>query len=234
MTRATSKRAEVLRRVLRYLNDDNYLDSGEQLWFGCEPDEGLDKTEKFFLEFHREIADYASQSAASERTTLGREPEISNRLKAILEALARAAQKKEAGSESAATSSEHQEDDSDNEVEDDLDRYYASEVINKLDAIVGKASRLGKISPFILPNRKVQISFEEAHRCYLYGFQHACAVFCRSILEAALKEVADPDKTNGNIYSMIELAEESGRLTDDRPSCARQVYTAGNMAIHDP
>jgi len=33
---------------------------------------------------------------------------------------------------------------------------------------------------------------------------------------------------------MIELAEESGRLTDDRPSCARQVYTAGNMAIHDP
>src|SRR5437660_8128312 len=62
MTRATSKRAEVLRRVLRYLNDDNYLDSGEQLWFGCEPDEGLDKTEKFFLEFHREIADYASVS----------------------------------------------------------------------------------------------------------------------------------------------------------------------------
>ena len=86
-----------------------------------------------------------------------------------------------------------------------------------------------------LPNRRVQFLFEEAHRCYLYGFHLACAVFCRAILEGALKEVVDPQsETNQSIHDMIGVAVEKSLLTDDRPRCAREVAKAGNRAIHDP
>ena len=36
------------------------------------------------------------------------------------------------------------------------------------------------------------------------------------------------------IYEMIERAREDGKLTDDRPSCAREVDKAGNLGIHAP
>jgi hypothetical protein len=63
----------------------------------------------------------------------------------------------------------------------------------------------------------------------------ACAVFCRAILEGALKEIADPQsKTNQSIHDMIALAVEKRILTDDRPRCTREVAKTGNKAIHDP
>jgi hypothetical protein len=63
----------------------------------------------------------------------------------------------------------------------------------------------------------------------------ACAVFCRAILEGALKEVADPhSETNQSIHEMVTMAAEKAILTDDRPRCAREVAKAGNRAIHDP
>ena len=87
----------------------------------------------------------------------------------------------------------------------------------------------------IVPNQRVQFLFEEAHRCYLYGFHLACAVFCRAILEGALKEVADPQsETNHSIHDMLVMAVEKHLLTDVRPRCAREVAKAGNKAIHDP
>jgi hypothetical protein len=118
---------------------------------------------------------------------------------------------------------------------DALDRYYAEEILEKLNGIVSRASALDRMGLGMVPNRRVQFLFEEAHRCYLYGFHLACAVFCRAILEGALKEVADPhSETNQSIHEMIAMAVEKGVLTDDRPRCAREVAKAGNRAIHDP
>jgi len=57
---------------------------------------------------------------------------------------------------------------------DALDRYYSEEVLEKLDGIVCRASALGRMGLEIVPNRRVQFLFEEAHRCYLYGFHLAC------------------------------------------------------------
>ena len=118
---------------------------------------------------------------------------------------------------------------------DALDRYYSEEIIEKLDGIVSRASALERMGLEIVPNRRVQFLFEEAHRCYLYGFHLACAVFCRAILEGALKEIADPhSETNQSIHDMIAVAVEKRLLTDVRPRCAREVAKAGNRAIHDP
>jgi hypothetical protein len=99
-----------------------------------------------------------------------------------------------------------------------LDRYYAEEILEKLNGIVSRASALDRMGLEIVPNRRVQFLFEQAHCCYLYGFHLACAVFCRAILEGALKEVADPhSETNQSIHEMIAMAVEIGILTDDRP-----------------
>jgi hypothetical protein len=118
---------------------------------------------------------------------------------------------------------------------DALDRYYAEEVLEKLSGIVFRASALDRMGLEIVPNRRVQFLFEEAHRCYLYGFHLACAVFCRAILEGALKEIADPQsETSQSIHDMIAVAMAKRLLTDDRPRCARDVAKAGNKAIHDP
>ncbi len=47
-------------------------------------------------------------------------------------------------------------------------------------------------------SRRAEIKqyFEEAHQCYLYGFNIACAVLCRSILESAFIERFDPPEKN--------------------------------------
>jgi hypothetical protein len=119
--------------------------------------------------------------------------------------------------------------------QDALDRYYAEEILDKLDGIVSRASALDRVGLEIAPNKKVQLLFEEAHRCYLYGFHQACAVFCRAILEGALKEMVDPaSDTNRSIHDMVAVAVEKHVLTDVRPRCAREVAKAGNKAIHDP
>jgi hypothetical protein len=111
---------------------------------------------------------------------------------------------------------------------DALDRYYSKDILERLDGIVSRASALDRTGLEILPNRRVQFPFEEAHRCYLYGFHLGCAVFCRAIVEGALKEVVGPEsETNG-------VAVEKNVLTDDCPRCAREVAKAGNRAIHDP
>jgi hypothetical protein len=118
---------------------------------------------------------------------------------------------------------------------DALDRYYAEEILEKLDGIVSRAASLDRMGLEIVPNRRVQFLFDEAHRCYLYGFDLACAVFCRAILEGTLKEVAvPPSESKQSIHEMIAMAVEKGILTDDRPRCAREVAKAGNRAIHDP
>jgi hypothetical protein len=118
---------------------------------------------------------------------------------------------------------------------DALDRYYSEEILEKLEGIISRASALERMGLEIVPNRRVQFLFEEAHRCYLYGFHLACAVFCRAILEGALKEVADPQsETNQSIHDMVAVATEKHILTDVLSRCAREVAKAGNRAIHDP
>jgi hypothetical protein len=118
---------------------------------------------------------------------------------------------------------------------DALDRYYSEEILDKLNGIVSRAAALNRMGLEVVPNGRVQFLFDEAHCCYLYGFHLACAVFCRAILEGALKEIADPrSETNQSIHDMIAVAVEKNILTEDRPRCAREVAKAGNKAIHDP
>jgi len=236
-----SKRAPLLAEILRYINDGRYEQDGEAWSFGMGHGTSRDQfnqDELVFRKMRRLVYDHVARTAAIERTSLSSAPTVdslAHEFKKLMdeltpatrEALGQAITPIASGHESPASAP--------NDQLDALDRYYAEEILEKLDGIVARASALDRMGLEIVPNRRVQFLFEEAHRCYLYGFHLACAVFCRAILEGALKEVADPQsETNQSIHDMIAMAVEKGILTDDRPRCAREVAKAGNRAIHDP
>jgi Domain of unknown function (DUF4145) len=240
-----STRAQLLTEILRYINDGNYEKAGEGWSFGIgrgASRQQANQDEAVFQKMRRLVYDHVARTVAIERTSLASPPSVDSlavEFKKLMDeltpetrdALGQAFGPIAAGQDSpiaeAAPGAKSQLD--------ALDRYYSKEILEKLNGIVSRASALDRMGLEIVPNRRVQFLFEEAHRCYLYGFHLACAVFCRAILEGALKEVADPQsETNQSIHAMIAVAVEKSILTDVRPRCARDVAKAGNRAIHDP
>jgi hypothetical protein len=236
-----SKRAQLLSEILRYINDGNYEKAGEAWSFGIgrgvSRDQG-NKDEVVFQKMRRLVYDHVARTVAIQRTSLSSPPTVDSlagEFRELMDELAPATREalgREFGPIAAGQSLPAPEGTGNL---DALDRYYSEEILEKLNGIVSRASALNCMGLEIVPNRRVQFLFEEAHRCYLYGFYLACAVFCRAILEGALKEVVDPEsETNQSIHDMVAVAVEKRILTDIRPRCAREVAKAGNRAIHDP
>ena len=69
--------------------------------------------------------------------------------------------------------------------------------------------------------------------CYLYGFNVACAVLCRAILESALQDVLSGEDRRKTVVGMANAANNRGLLTEERATWAREVDTDGNSAIHN-
>jgi hypothetical protein len=240
-----SKRAQLLAEILRYINDGNYEREGEAWFFGVGHGSSrahATQDEAVFQKMRRLVYDHVARTVAIQRTSLSSPPAVDSlaaEFKRLMDELTpetREALGNAFGPIAAGQNAPTPESVPEAKGQlDALDRYYSEEILDKLDGIVSRASALNRMGLEIVPNRRVQFLFEEAHRCYLYGFHLACAVFCRAILEGALKEIADPrSETNQSIHDMIAVAMEKSLLTDDRPRCARDVAKAGNKAIHDP
>jgi hypothetical protein len=240
-----SKRAQLLSEILRNIDDRNYEKAGDAWSFGIglgASGAQVNQDEAVFQKMRRLVYDHVARTVALQRTSLSSPPTVdslASEFKKLMDELrpeTRAALGQAlapiAAGEGSPTA---QPVAADNDQLDALDRYYSEEILEKLDGIVSRASALDRMGLEVLPNGRVQVLFDEAHRCYLYGFHLACAVFCRAILEGALKEVADPQsETSQSIHEMIAVAVEKRLLTDVRPRCAREVAKAGNRAIHDP
>jgi hypothetical protein len=240
-----SKRAKLLAELLHYINDGNYERAGEAWSLGVGHGASrvhANRDEAVFQKMRRLVYDHVARTIAIQRTSLASPPAVDSlaaEFKKLMEeltpetrdALGQAIIPIAAGQDVPITRAVPGDD---THLEA-LDRYYSDEILEKLDGIICRASALDRVGLEIVPNRRVQFLFEEAHRCYLYGFYLACAVFCRAILEGALKEVADPQaQTNQSIHDMIGVAVEKHLLSEDHPRCAREVAKAGNRAIHDP
>ena len=239
LTDHLSKRAQLLTEILRYINDGNYEKAGDAWSFGTGQ---ANQDEAVFQKMRRLVYDHVARTVAIQRTSLSSPPNLdslANDFKKLMDELtpeSRDALGQALGPIAAGQGSTVPEAVGGGKGQlDALDRYYSEEILGKLDGIVSRASALDCVGLAIVPNKRVRFLFEEAHRCYLYGFHLACAVFCRAIVEGALKEVADPQsETNQSIHEMVAVAEEKRLLTDARPRCAREVAKAGNRAIHDP
>jgi Domain of unknown function (DUF4145) len=240
-----SKRAEVLAEILRYVNDGNYKQAGDGWSFGIGRGSSqitANQDEAVFQKMRHLVYDHVARTVAIQRTSLYTPPTVdslASEFKKLMdeltpetrEALGQAFVPIAAGRDSSFSEANAKHSGQ----LDALDRYYSAEILEKLEGIVSRAAALDRLGLEIVPNRRVHFLFDEAHRCYLYGFHLACAVFCRAILEGALKEVADPhSETSQSIHDMIVTAVEKAILTGHLAGCAREVAKAGNRAIHDP
>jgi hypothetical protein len=119
-----------------------------------------------------------------------------------------------------------------------LDAKYAHEVVEKLSKIIARIMQLNALPTLSIPNRSVQLAFEEAHRCYLYGFRTACAALCRATVESSLQEALDASGykgvlgDNASLREMLQLPKAKTLLGDLR-FFADEVRLAGNDAVHD-
>jgi hypothetical protein len=198
------------------------------------PAEFLDEQEKLLRELGRDASNYLSRLAAFERTSLDRDndvPKVSVLLKKFLDLMTE--ERKHRAGEIVRAGGRHSEY-PDQELTEHLDMHFAAEVLDKLEMAVTRASALQKLQLDEIPTARVRVCFEEAHRCYLYGFHLACAILCRTILEAALEERVGRDEDGRkSIEGMVN--KDSGQVSkDDRPQCAREIAKAGNLAVHEP
>lgn len=123
--------------------------------------------------------------------------------------------------------------------DDNLDAALALDLINQLETSFTKIKeyrvlRIQHASPW------VQQYFEEAHRCYIYGMEVACAVLCRGLLEAVLSDLVDPTfslrRKGGSAQSHLSAMIEASRerlLNSELIKSAELIRDAGNAAIHD-
>jgi hypothetical protein len=232
-----SKRAQILWRVVKHLYDDDYEDSGDRIVFGTESEfikEGMDPADSAYMETVRdELYRFFGQKHSQERvsvTPTANTEHLFRRLDAIprpdgskfaasylqtwKEVLGRPSTERSPGVLS------------DPQVKV-LEQRYLAEMLGKLERVIGRACRLQKLDLDRIPRRDVRTYFEEAHRCYLYGFHVACAVMCRAILESALKETVDPRES-----PTVNKLNRAG-LPAPLPDWAKEVKKAGDWAIHN-
>jgi hypothetical protein len=115
-----------------------------------------------------------------------------------------------------------------------LDMRYSQELIELLPNIVAKASALQELALGEIPNKSVQRYYREAHSCYFYGLNRACAVLCRAILEAALKEILGPSHRTHELIELAGMPRPNGKplLDEERLEATERICNAGDSAVH--
>lgn len=241
------KLISILTRVLAFVRSGEYRDCGEFMVFGA-PAAFSDEVTRQIDKASRTLGQYRSRVRVNRRTTLNQEPDLEGHLRRAdladtgrqyVEAVLGGRAPKEVklpkrGREDPAAIS-------------DIEMHFADELLKKLPKIVERAASLDEIVDEEMDKGHVpgdaKRYWEEAHRCYLFGFHVACAVLCRAILESALKARVDPKglmeqslpKGRSYFKALVENAEllqDSHDSRDDRP-CALDVKDAGDWAIHD-
>jgi hypothetical protein len=260
-TKAVSptKRSQLLGRALEFINLGQFRDLGDYLFFGdLEEYEGMYEPVAAD-ELSQEVHSLASEiilhtkaelgrKASSERTAVGRKSSAGwdgvfrKYSPEAIERLGRALQAHWGREENASSPTTKSAVDEFAENPDNLDAYYATELLRKLPEIVSRVLRLEKIDAENVNDHGVQGCFRDAHQCYLYGFRAACAVMCRAILEHGLRDVMDPrgdlefaTKGTGASYigELLRLAKGKGLIRPDSESWGMEVKRAGDWATHN-
>lgn len=268
-----SRRSAILRKALKFINKDDWTDYGTFMVFGPAPRPvgtlpARPPSYRFmsYDEFSEALSGYLGLTLSKERTTVGRRPDDSEfleRLQALPQDTRKLINEGLFDGEIADPTPEnilHQIKEaiaSKNEREalkggsilpehkiDDLDSWYCQEVLDKLDLIASRVAGLEAVRIKRMPNAKVRRCFEEAMRCYLYGFDLACLAMCRAMIEAVLKEVIDPHRQYrpsknmkgreaSYFLKLVDLAEHNGRLGGDLVKPAEKIKEAGDDAVHN-
>jgi hypothetical protein len=243
-----SKRAEILRKVLDYVNHDDWDEFDGFMIFGKEAFDiwaGVLEASKDYD--HTPFRDAASKSkvsrgrrALAKRVKLGTLPNDET-LSEMLKMLKRVAPRIDIeGLRKTLGFTGNCVPPTPAAQIDEIDAALATEFVGLLDGSIGKIGTYDDM-PVRPLNAKVERYFDQAHRCHLYGLDIACAVLCRAILESALVDKVDPRRLlqsgrNVSCESYISRLIDKARgtfLDEERVKCAVDVRDAGNNAIHN-
>jgi hypothetical protein len=118
-------------------------------------------------------------------------------------------------------------------ISEELDRYYAHQLVARLERIVERASCLEPVK-IRVANHFVKTLFLQAHEAFLYGFDTASVALCRSLVEHALKDkLPSRPSENRELGSLIERASREKLLDGAELDGARKVARAGNDVMHN-
>jgi len=112
----------------------------------------------------------------------------------------------------------------------DFATYFAWDFVFRLNSLVSRTQSLSDLEYRDIISANLRRLFQEAHRCYLGGFDVSVAVICGAILEQALKETLNLD---WKLDQMLKEAEERGVLTPEEWGMGDTVREARNYAVHD-
>ena len=116
---------------------------------------------------------------------------------------------------------------------EELDRYYAEQLVTRLEQVVERASALAPVQLKVTSN-PVKALFQAAHQVYVYGFDVACIALCRGLLDHALKDkLSVPSSERPALRSLIDRAARARLLEGHERRRAERVEEAGNKAMHD-
>jgi hypothetical protein len=116
---------------------------------------------------------------------------------------------------------------------EELDRYYAYQLVTRLEQVVERASALDPVQ-LKVTNDSVKRLFQAAHEVYLYGFDVACIALCRGLIDHALKDkLSVPPNERPALRSLIDRASRDKLLQGPERDCAERVEDAGNKAMHN-
>lgn len=110
----------------------------------------------------------------------------------------------------------------------DLAAYFAWDFVDRLDKVICRAQSFDRLE-YVLSGH-LRTLFQEAHRCYLFGYETACVVLCGAILEESIRQRTG--KTSSGLGTAIEQAETEGVLTPPHLENARSVMRLRNTAAH--
>jgi hypothetical protein len=194
--RAETERSRLLARVLDWINSGEYDEEADYILFGrssifdlideMAPGKSGEGSDVNVTHFVSDLTTEVGRRVVSERTSIGERPKL-RKLRGLGDL-------SKFPPEKAALVDRLVQPAKPRDPSDVIDAKYAHEIIAKLPKIVDRATRLSahKVSAEAVSETAIRHHFEEAHACYLYGFNAACAVLCRTILETALKARFDP------------------------------------------
>lgn len=112
----------------------------------------------------------------------------------------------------------------------DFHVYFAWDFASRIDTMVARISNLEEIKYRDVVSATTRKLLQQAHICYINGFEAATVIMCGAILEQTLKDVL---QLEGKLEQLLGAAEGCGLLTPEQWGMGDDVRELRNYAIHD-
>jgi hypothetical protein len=113
----------------------------------------------------------------------------------------------------------------------DFHAYFAWDFAAKVDEMVARLQGLEELEYSEILSETARRLMQQAHLCYLQGYDAATAIMCGAVLEQTLKEALH--RESGELNDLLRDAEDASLLTPRQWGMGDDVRKLRNNAIHN-